>query len=68
MIPIRNPLATMAGMIGTKMSPRSLIALINIFCFCTAASLASALELAVTPETAMNSSKTLLTVPVPRMI
>ena len=68
MIPIRKPLATIAGMIGTKMSPRSLTALINMFCFCAAASFASALELAVIPAMEMNSSNTLLTVPVPRMI
>ena len=54
MIPIKNPLATMAGIIGTKISPRSLIARINQFCFCTAASFASALELAVTPAISIN--------------
>ena len=68
MIPMRKPLATIAGMMGTKMSPRSLIALMKTFCFCAAASFASALELAVIPASEMNSSKTLLTVPVPRMI
>ena len=68
MIPMRKPLATIAGMIGTKISPSSLIARMNTFCFCAAASFASAFELAVMPAMAMNSSNTLLTVPVPRMI
>ena len=49
MIPIRKPLATMAGIIGTKMSPSSLIALRNIFCCLAAASFASAFVLAVMP-------------------
>ena len=47
MIPIKKPLATMAGMIGTKISPSSLIARMNQFCFSAAASFASAFELAV---------------------
>ena len=68
MIPIRKPLATIAGMIGTKMSPRSLMAFINQFCFSAAASFASAFVLAVMPAIAINSSNTLLMVPVPRMI
>ena len=68
MIPIRKPLATMAGIIGTKMSPSSLIALRNIFCCLAAASFASAFVLAVMPAIEMNSSNTLFTVPVPRMI
>ena len=68
MIPIKKPLATMAGMIGTKISPNSLMAFINQFCFSVAASFASAFVLAVIPAIAINSSNTLFTVPVPRII
>ena len=67
-IPIRKPLATMAGIIGTKISPNSLMAFINQFCFSAAASFASAFVLAVIPAIAINSSNTLFTVPVPRII
>ena len=68
MIPIKKPLATMAGIIGTKISPSSLIARMNQFCFSAAASFASAFELAVIPAMSINSANTLFTVPVPRII
>ena len=54
MIPIRKPLATIAGMMGTKISPKSLMALINTFCCLAAAALASAFVLAVMPAMAIN--------------
>ena len=68
MMPIRKPLATIAGIMGTKMSPRSLIARMSTFCLRAAASLASAFVLAVMLPMSINSSNTLFTVPVPRMI
>ena len=68
MIPIRNPLATIAGMIGTKMSPNVLIACLYQGCFAAAAAFTSSLLAPVRPDTARNSSYTLFTTPVPRMI
>ena len=56
MIPSSRPEATMAGMMGTKTSPSTLIARIKMFCCCAAASLTSALVAASTPLSAMNSS------------
>ena len=67
-MPIRKPDATIAGMIGTKMSPRVLIARWNQLPFCAACALASSLLTADAPDCAMNCSNTLLTVPVPKMI
>ena len=68
MIPMRNPLATMAGMIGTKMSPSVLMACLYHGCFAVAAAFASSVLAPVRPEMLKNSSYTLLTTPVPRMI
>ncbi len=68
MIPMSMPEATIAGMIGTKTSERTLMAAMNLFWFWAAASLTSALLAAVMPPWLMNSSYTLSTVPVPKMI
>ncbi len=68
MIPIRKPLATIAGIIGTKTSPKVLIARLNRFCLAAAAALASSFDAAVRPEMAINSSYTLFTTPVPKII
>ena len=46
MMPIRKPDATIAGMIGTKMSPSVLINRWNGFPFCAAAALTSSLVIA----------------------
>ena len=67
-MPIKNPLATMAGIIGTKISPSVLIALLKIFCCAAAACFTSAFVAADRPDTCKNSSYTLFTVPVPRII
>lgn len=57
MMPSNRPEATMAGMMGTKTSPRSLIARMNgLVCCCAAASLTSALVAAVMWPRSMNSS------------
>ena len=55
-MPMRKPLATMAGMMGTKISPRHLMARLKIFCLAAAAALTSSLVAAVRPEMAINSS------------
>ncbi len=67
-IPIKKPLATIAGIIGTKISPNVLIALLNKFVCAVAAAFTSSLVLAVSPEIAINSSYTLFTIPVPNII
>ena len=57
MMPRSRPEATMAGMMGTKTSPRSLMARMRgLVCCCAAASLASALVAAEMCPRAMNSS------------
>ena len=56
MMPKSKPEATMAGMMGTKMSPRTLMAFMKGFCCSAAASLASSLEAAVMWPSEMNSS------------
>ena len=57
MMPSSRPEATMAGMMGTKTSPRSLIARMNgLVCCSAAAALTSALVAAVMWPSAMNSS------------
>ncbi len=55
-IPIRKPLATIAGIMGTKTSPKVLMARLKIFCLAAAAALTSSFDAAVRPEMAMNSS------------
>ena len=65
MIPIRNPEATMAGMIGTKISPKVFINLWNTFVLAAAAAFASSFVAPDIPATFINSSYTLSTVPVP---
>ena len=65
MIPIRNPEATMAGMIGTKISPNVFINLWNIFVLAAAADFAYSFVAPDIPATFINSSYTLSTVPVP---
>ena len=66
--PFKRPLATIAGMIGTKTSPRVFIALKKKFCFDAAACFTSSLVASETPASCMNSAYTLFTVPVPMMI
>lgn len=56
MMSMSIPDATMAGMMGTKTSERTLMARWNALPWLAAASLASALEAAVTPDCLMNSS------------
>ena len=68
MIPIRNPLATIAGMIGTKISPSVLMACLYQGCFAVAAAFASSVLAPVNPEMLKNSSYTLFTTPVPKII
>ena len=63
--PMSRPEATMAGMMGTKTSPSALMARWKGLAFCAAACLTSSFEAAETPASLMNSSYTLLTVPVP---
>ena len=58
----------MAGIMGTNTSPSALIALWNGFPFFAAACFTSSFDAAVIPATAINSSYTLFTVPVPKMI
>ncbi len=67
-MPIRKPDATIAGMIGTKISPSVLIARWNQLPFRAPCAFASSLLTAAAPDCAMNSSYTLFTVPVPKMI
>ena len=55
-IPIRNPLATIAGIMGTKMSPSVLMARLKIFCWAAAACFTSAFVAADRPDTCRNSS------------
>ena len=54
--PIKRPLATIAGMIGTNTSPSVLIIRLKIFCFAVAACFTSSLVAAVMPAIAINSS------------
>ena len=56
MMPIRKPEATMAGMMGTKMSPSVLIIRLGRGCFAAAAAFTSSLVAAVRPVTFRNSS------------
>ena len=57
MMPSSRPEATIAGMMGTKTSPRSLIARMKgLVCCCAATSFTSALVAAVMWPSAMNSS------------
>ena len=65
MMPMSMPDATMAGMMGTKTSERTLMARWRALPLLAAASFASSLDAADTPDWAMKASKTLLTVPVP---
>ena len=61
-------ISTIAGMIGTKISPSVLISLCTGFALEAATFFSSSLLLSETPAIRMNSSYTLLTIPVPRMI
>lgn len=65
MMPMSMPDATMAGMMGTKTSERTLMARWKTLPCLAASSFASALLTAVMPPWLMNSSYTLSTVPVP---
>ena len=67
-IPMRKPLATMAGIMGTNISPKILIIYWNIFpCFAACFFNSSVLLAPILPSF-INSSYTLLTSPVPKII
>lgn len=65
---LRVPEATMAGMMGTKISPSVLMARWYHGALEAAACLTSSLLAPVIPARAVNSSYTLFTMPVPKMI
>ena len=68
MMPIRKPEATMAGMMGTKMSPRVLMARWYQGARAAAACFTSSLLPPSMPASRIKASYTLFTVPVPKMI
>ena len=66
--PMSKPLATMAGMMGTKISPKVLMARLYQGALDAAAFFTSSLEPPSIPAMETSSSYTLFTAPVPMMI